>query len=217
MVTNWVALTNVNLFSVINSQILGKSNENTDADSTANYLATPDEKNVFDPALADRATDLINFVINQFRGAIQRGGKYPLSVTPNTIPIDLVKHVLNMAAFELINSTPNLQMVVVTEKGAYAPFQTFYKAAADEMENLRKGYAIILPTDPTGQDYINPINVTWGTGTNGFPIYNPANAINPPIEPVRVGGQSYPQNLQTDQSFFEDGYGCFPVAELGWP
>ena len=209
MPSNWIVLSSEDLIQVISSQLREKSDENIGDDVKPGQA--------FDPDLPSRADAIISLVVAQFRGAIQKAGKYPLSVTEDSIPPDLQKHVLNMAAFELVNSTQNLQMVIMTEKGAYSPFQSFYKAANDELEKLRKGYAIVLPTDPTGADYINPINVKWGTGTNGFPAYNSANPINLPIEGTKVGGNSNYTDLTTDQSIFGEREECFPVGNLGQP
>src|SRR5580692_3430648 len=141
--TNWIQPESSDLSKVISAQLIAKSDENIGSDVESGQT--------FDPNADSRSAELIILVVAQFRGAIQKGGKYPLSLTPGTIPPDLMKHVLNMAAFELVNSTQNLQMVIMTEKGAYSPFQTFYKAAVEEMEKLVKGHSIILPTDPTGE------------------------------------------------------------------
>ncbi len=212
MATNWVQPTSVDLLKVISSQLRAKSDENIGDD------VQPDQ--VFNPDLEARGDDIILMVIAQFRGAIQKAGKYPLSLTPNTIPPDYEKHVLNMAAFELVNSTQTLQMVIFTDKGAYAPFQTFYKAAESELEKLRKGYTIVQPSDPTGEDYLTAINVPWrGFGTSPFPTYDSTKPLNRPLRPVRVGSQSQCVDLQSYTSIY--GRNCeeweFPVNEIGQP
>jgi hypothetical protein len=173
--TNWVAPNSASLAKVLSALVLSKSNENIDADSLAAALADPEKRRTYDPTLDDRMTELVNLVVKQFRGAIQRAGRYPLSVTPGTVPPECEKSVLNMAAFELINSTPTLQMVIITEKGASQPYATFYREAKEELEALTKGRMVVPPTDPTGKDYTNPINVPW---VSPFPPFNPALPVN---------------------------------------
>ena len=206
---------------VINLSLMAKANENTDSDTVEQSQVSPPQQPIaFNPDLEDRATDLISLVVSQFRGAIQKAGKYPLSLTPGTIPPDLLKHVLNMAAFELVNSTQTLQMVIFDEKGAYAPFQTFYKAAESELEKLRKGYTIVLPNDPTGEDYLTAINVPCrGPGVSPFPAYDSTKPINRPLQPIRVGAQSPCVDLQSYGALFGRTFNeCeFPVDEIGQP
>ncbi len=220
MPSNWISPTRDMIAQVISLGLMSKSNENTDDDSVEAALArNPPSPIAFSIDDEDRATDIISLVVSQFRGAIQKAGKYPLSLTDGTVPPDLLKHVLNMAAWELVNSSQTLQMVILTEKGAYAPFQLFYKAAEAELEKLRKGYTIVLPSDPTGEDYINAINVPWANTENGLPTYDSTKAINKPIRPVRVGSQSGPVDLQTYETIFgRNADECeFPVNEIGQP
>jgi hypothetical protein len=218
MATNWKAPSGSDLAKVIAINVLATQNENIDANSIATTLQNPEQRKKFDPALDDRATELVGLVIAQFRGAIQVAGKYPLSLTLATVPPDDVKHVLNMAAYELVISTPNLKMIVVTEKGATSPFQTFYNEAKERLAALKKAHPIVLPTDPTGQDYINPINIPWcGQGASPFPAYDSTKAINPPLEPIRSGG-SPPTDMNTWQGYFEQNPPAgWPLEQIGWP
>lgn len=209
--TNWITVTGFDVVRVLNVQVMNKSNQNTDADAISN----PTEPQIYDPSTDNRADDLVQFVIQQFRGAIQVAGKYPLSVTPAAVPPEMAKHVLNMAAWELVCSTPNLQMVVMSEKGAFAPFQTFYKEAVEYLKKIEKGQNIVLPTDPTGQDLINAVD-----NNRCLPDGTMNQAYNPAIQSVRVGASSCPTDMNTDQSIFFGGgcYApCFPVNQLGQP
>lgn len=219
MGTNWKEVTSSDLAKVIALNVLTTQNENIDIDSIVEALDNPDKRKTIDPALDDRATELIGLVIDQFRGAIQIAGKYPLSLTLATVPPEVVKHVLNLAAYELIISTPNLKMVIITEKGATSPFQTFYTEAKSYLEALTKGRGIVLPTDPTGRDYINPINIPWcGSGTSPYPAYDSAKPMNFPIESIRVGGSSPPSDMNTWQGYFEQNPPAgWPLGQIGWP
>lgn len=196
--TNWMVPSSAAVYRVISTKLVSVSNQNIDLDSILSGLATPDAIVKFDPTLDDRMTEILNLIVQQFRGAIQVAGKYPLSVTTGSVPPETLKHVLNMAAFELVNSQETLQMVIMTDKGAYAPFQTFYREGQQYLEAITKGRGVTIPTDPTGRDYVNPINVpfvnpippfnpalpvnfNWcGTGPNPYGTYNPALPINVP-------------------------------------
>lgn len=199
MATNWITLSAGDLIKVISTQLREKSDENIGDDVAPNQA--------FDPDMPNRADEIIKLVIAQFRGAIQVAGKYPLSVTPDAVPPEVVKHVLNMAAFELVNSTQTLQMVILTEKGAYSPFQSFYKAAQDYLDALTKGRNIVFPTDPTGEDYIRPADDNElnedGTANEDY---------NPSLAPVRVGATSANEDLTTFSSGNADD---FPSGQLG--
>jgi len=175
MGTNWIAPSANDIAKVIALNVMATSNENVDADTVAAALQDPEKRRTLDPSIDDRATEIVSLVVAQFRGAIQVAGKYPLSCTAATVPPEVYKHVLNMAAWELAMSTPSLKMFILSETGASAPFATFYTEAKACVEALTKGRSIVLPTDPTGCDYINSINVPWASP---YPVYVPANPIN---------------------------------------
>lgn len=143
----WTVITGNDVWKVLSSKVLDKADEgvNGELDET-NDLA--------DVVLADtRRGQLASEAVAEFRGAIRSAGKYPLSLTAGSVPPECARHVLNLAAYQLINSTPNLGMAIITEKGASNPFQTFYNEAVRYLESLRSGRTITLPDDPTGQDY----------------------------------------------------------------
>ena len=145
---------------VIQLAIISKSNENIDADSITASQTNPQSQPPisFDPTLEDRATDLINLLVGSFRETIQVAGRFPLSVTAGAVPPKAALHILNMAAFQLVNSTLNLQRVIFTEKGAYDPLFNGYKEGAKYLESIAAGAGILPPSDPTGIDYLTAVD-----------------------------------------------------------
>lgn len=207
--TNWIAPSFYDLYKVLSSELINKANENIDQNSVQAYLSNPSLApgyRDFDPTLDDRATEQVNLSVQQFRGAIQIAGKYPLSITPATVPPETFLHVLYLAAFGLVNSTANLAMVVVSDKGAYSPLQICFGKANDYLAQLRKGRVIALPTDPTGVDYL-----TAPQPNPSLPNYNAC------IQPIRIGASSFPVDLTTWGSIFPNLPQFFPTEELGQP
>jgi len=218
--TNWLIPTANDIAKVIAASILAKANENTDAQSLAAVFATPDSRANYDPTLDDRATDQIALAVAQFRGAIQNCGKQPLSLTPGSVPPEVFKHVLSLAAYGLVSSTLNLQYVISTEKGDISPLAANFRVANSYLEAITKGRVVVPPSDPTGRDYLTAINVPWFSSTpSPFGAYDNTKAINPPVEAVRFGAGSRPVDLTTFDSI---GVGCpapwwWPSGELGQP
>lgn len=219
MPTNWKLITESDIVKVIAIAVFNNSNENIDENSIDAQQAV-DVVKKYDPAAANRADEQVQFAIDQFRAAIQLTNKTPLSVTPNALPPEAVKHALYMAAFGLVNSTPNLQMVVLTDKGAVSPLADNFKKADIYLQWLAKGGQVVPPTDPTGKDYVNPINIPWfGIPPSPYPAYDSTKPINPPISSIRYGSRSCPVDLNTFDSYttrpvsnFE-----FPVDGIGQP
>ncbi len=217
--TNWTTPSSNDLAKVIANSIFAAQNENIDSDTIESAMLDPDQTQTFNPDLMDRATALLNEAVNQFRGAIQIASKYPLSLTAGSVPPEVNLHVLNFAAYQLVVSIPSLKMFILTEKGTSSPFATFYREATQYLEMLRKGRNITFPTDPTGQDYINPVNIPWcGASVSPYPAYDSTKPINPPLRPVRVGGSSPPSDMNSFQGYFEQEapFG-FPVDNIGQP
>ena len=164
--------------------VLQKSNENTDQASlqATQIMALanndPSYSANFDPTLDDRIEDQLDLAVKQFRGAIQNAGKQPLSLTPASVPPDACyKHCITLAAYGVISSTLNLQWVVATEKGDSSPLTAAFREANKYLEAVTRGRVVVPPTDPTGRDYINPVNIP---GCNPYPVYNPALPLNVP-------------------------------------
>lgn len=176
MPTNWITVNGQDLSAVLNLDIIRKANQNLDPDNQpANGETDTDE--------ANRRDELILECVRELRAAIQVGGRYPLAVTADTVPPGYKRTILNMAAWQLINSTPNLNMAILTQNGVSTPFAKFYDEAIKIVDGLRKGSSFPLPTDPTGQDYTNAISDT-----------------NPAINGVMWG------DLVADDTSYEQGY-----------
>ena len=220
MATNWLIPSASDIAKVIAASILAKANENTDAQSLAAVMADPNSRANYDPTLDDRATDQIALAVAQFRGAIQNCGKQPLSLTTGSVPPEVFKHVLSLAAYGLVSSTLNLQYVISTEKGDISPLAANFRVANAYLEAITKGRVVVPPSDPTGRDYLTAINVPWFSSTpSPFGTYDNTKVINPPVEAVRFGAGSRPVDLTTFDSI---GVGCpapwwWPSAELGQP
>lgn len=150
--SNWIAITGDDIVKVVSRLVIKNSNENTGADIPPGIP--------FDSGLANRADDIAAMVVLDFRGAVQTGGRYPVSVQADSVPPDCEREALNLAAYQLFNSIPTLQMAVLTEKGAVSPFAKFYDAALKRLEAIRKGDAVVVPTDPCGVDYLTAVSDT---------------------------------------------------------
>lgn len=230
MPTNWIVPVNYDLAKIISEAVLQRANENTDDTSlqATQIMALKgstggaDAMAAYDPTLADRIGDQLDLAVKQFRGAIQVAGKQPLSLTASSVPPDACyKHCITLAAYGVISSTLNLQWVIATEKGDASPLTAAFRLANKYLEEVTKGRVVVPPTDPTGRDYINAINVPWFSHRpNPFPSYNSALPINPPVEPVRFGAGSACVDLKTFDSYITIGGHTpwwFPCEEIGQP
>lgn len=219
MATNWLIITGRDIVKVIAIEVFSKSNENVDQDSIDAQLAENTLRQ-YDPDVSNRADEQVIFAVNQFRAAIQLSNKSPLSVTAGALPPEAVKHALYMAAFGLVNSTPNLQMVVLTDKGAVSPLADNFKKADAYLQKLCKSGQCVPPSDPTGRDYLTAINIPWyGKPPSPYPAYDNTKPLNPPISAVRFGATSRPADLTTFGSIYNHiATNCeFPVDGLGQP
>lgn len=175
---------------VLNLDILKKANQNLDA---SNQPANND----VDEESTNRRDEIVSTIVHEVRAAIQTAGRVPLSVTPNTVPPGAKRHVLNMAAWQIVNSTPNLNMAILTEKGISTPFAKFYEEAVKYIDSLTKGNSVPAPTDPCGQDYetavsdTNPAisSVNWGDVTaddtdyeRGYYLTSGGSQVNLPVD-----------------------------------
>lgn len=164
MPTNWSVPTGADVRKVLSLLVEEKSNQNTGADYSS---ADP-----YNDAEANRRDDLVNQAVAELRGRIRQAGRVPLSVTAGSVPAESVRHVLNHAAWQLVISTPSLQMVIVTEKGVSAPFAKFYEEACQYFDKVATGQICpVPPTDPCGQDWTTAVSdanpaiqggVKWG-------------------------------------------------------
>lgn len=194
MPTNWIKPTGADIAKVLNWSIIDKANENLDPDNhPANGQVDTSEANRRDAIVLD--------CIREMRTAIQNGGRYPLSVTADCVPPGYERIVLNMAAWQLINGTPNLNMAILTEKGVSTPFAKFYDEAIKQLNGFANGKSVPVPTDPTGQDYLTAISATnpalsavqWGDincddtdYANGYYTTAAGVQINLPVDDMRT-------------------------------
>lgn len=155
MSTNWINVTGANLSEVLNWDSIIKANQNL-ADGTNPDVGGVDTDNT-EPNRRDQA--VLN-AIADLRAAIASAGRYPLAVTTDSIPPGSRFHVLAIAAWRLLNSTPNINMAILTEKGVAMPYAQFYKDGMAYLEKLGRGQSFPPPTDPTGVDYLTAISAT---------------------------------------------------------
>ena len=181
MATNWVTPEGAHIVKVLQRAVMSKANENTGSDLQPNQT--------FDPELENRCGEQVRFAVAEFRAAINKGGQFPISVTVGTVAPEHEAHALNLAAYRVIVSTPNLGMFLLTDKGMSSPFAMFYKEAQDELKRLREGESFTLPTDPTGSDYATALDAT----------------TNPAVNTVRYGGiLGNPEQDLTTEDFVPD-------------
>ena len=216
--TNWVVPERADLLMVLNANV----SANADGPVTAD--AQPDDPNpnpLSDPPL--RSQLLVDQMVRKVRAAIRNAGHTPLSVEPNAVPPEAFDRVIYMAAHRLLISTANIQRVVMSEHGVYAPIMSAAKEAEEWVDGRLEGgrriggiatHAITPPDDPTGRDWKTaatfPADVadwtpeelagmdwTWeGMAAMGYTQAEWAALTNPPIRgTVRVGSTLPPQNM----------------------
>ena len=152
MPTNWTTPVGTDISQVLNLSVFQQANQNIGDDVV--------EGQAYDPTLPNRADFLMAQAVAQIRAAIQNAGSVPLSCTAGSVPPEAERYAIDIAAYQLIISTPNLKMVIITEKGTSSPFAVFYREAIEWLEKVRKGIAVTPPTDPCGADWVNPVGVT---------------------------------------------------------
>lgn len=161
MATNWITLTGENLAEVLTWDAVKKANQNL---GETGMNAT--EGTTVDLEEANRRDQLVQNCVAEVRAAIQSAGRIPLSVTAGTVPPGAKRHVLNLAAWQLINSTPSLYTAILSGSGIgsgsalLTPFASFYGEAVKYLEGLAAGAPVPQPTDPTGIDYLTAVSDT---------------------------------------------------------
>lgn len=146
MAKTWIVPTANDLKKVISHESRESADENTDA--------AADSESAYEPANATRANDLLSQAVTEFRQSVERAARYPLSLTTGSVAPEAVAHCLNWAAWRLITSKPNFKFAVITEGGAWSPFQKLYEQACAYFKSILEGGACTLPDDPTGRDYL---------------------------------------------------------------
>lgn len=142
----WIVLAPLGISKVLSTFVQKSSNENIGAD------VQPGDP--YTDGMDDRKGELLWATIERFRGAIRVGSRTPLSQTAYSIPPELELHVLNVVAYQFVNSQPNLQMFVMAEGGVYAPIAKMHVDALKVLDDLSKGnLAVSYPADPeTNED-----------------------------------------------------------------
>ncbi len=185
MATNWIALTGQDLAEVLTWDAITKTNQNL-GESGAN---ASESGSAVDLAEANRRDRLVENCVAECRAAIQSAGRIPLSVTPGCVPPGAKRHVLNLAAWQLLNSSPSLYTAIMSGAGIgsgsalLTPFASFYGEAIKYLESLANGSPVPQPTDPTGLDYLTAVSDE-----------------NPSIRGVQWG------DLYADDTDYENGY-----------
>lgn len=164
MAQDWIALTGDDLWQIVSRKVAQAADE----DSAGGSYEAGD----IDTALDTRSSKAVAHAVAEVRGAVENAGRYPVSLTADSVPPEGVRHTLALAAYVLIGPKPSLASVVMTD-GSTAPLQKLYDDAKKWLEAVNKGGSIISPTDPAGQDYQTAISdsnpavrgIHWGDYT----------------------------------------------------
>src|SRR5512137_5967 len=105
MATSWTVLTYEDLKKVLSIGVITSANQNTGPDSA--------QDDPLDTTQQHRAEQLVSDAVAEFRSAVKAAHRFPLSVTAGAVPGMAVPHVLALAGWRLMNSTPNLPTVVL--------------------------------------------------------------------------------------------------------
>lgn len=161
MATNWTVLTGNDLSQVLSRKII------TDADEDTADGVLPGQ--TLDPSsTTNRSAVLLAKAVAEVRGAVRLAGKTALAVTASSVPPELADTTLYLAAWRLVNSTPNLNAALFNE-GMRAGLKGLYDEACKRIEGVRQGNNTTPPSDPTGQDYETAVDDDADSAT-----YNPA-------------------------------------------
>jgi hypothetical protein len=145
MATNWINITQSELGTVLQDAMIAQANENVP------------KQDFFDASQTNRVGLMLAACVAEVRAAIQRAGRYPLSVTADAVPPEAHRHVLNLIAYQVLASTPNLAQYLTLQNGASSPAQKLYDEARAFIEGLAKGNPVTAATDPTGRDYLTAV------------------------------------------------------------
>ncbi len=148
--TVWVRLTGADLYKVLSRVVANRANENTG--DTLGYLQN------LDPEQANRMDDLVSLAVQECRARIRLARSSPLSVETDTVPPEAQRHCLNIAMYQLVSSTPKLEMFIYTERGMASPLSVLYQEAMRFFDSIAEGRRVTEPSYPTGADYVNPVS-----------------------------------------------------------
>lgn len=147
MATDWTVPTRADLYKVLSVLVADQANQNTAWGTKAS--------DPYDKDAADRMGDQLAMAVAELRGTIKAVRRFPLSVTAGAVPPSSVPHVLHLAAWRLLMSTPGVPMVVIGEQAAA---RRFYDDAVKFLDKIRAGGAVETPSDPTGVDYLTEVS-----------------------------------------------------------
>lgn len=150
MATNWKEPTGADLWKVLLLDIVEKADQ--DEEGHRQETNDLDESNT-----ETRRYQLVEEAVAEFRAAIRTAGRIPLSVTPDAVPPECVRHVLNIAAYQLVNSTPSLAAAVLHEQTS---LKSLYDEAIKKLEQIQQGAGLTPPTDPTGLDWTTAVSAS---------------------------------------------------------
>lgn len=152
MAKDWTVPTGGDLWQVVSREVV----EKVDEDSAGGTNDSGD----FNDTLDTRAEEAVAHAVAEVRGAIESAGRYPLSITLAAVPPEGVQHTLAVAAWRLCMPKPGLLAVVMAEGGVYAPINQLFKDAKEWIKKISEGGSFVLPTDPTGEDYLTAVSAT---------------------------------------------------------
>lgn len=168
MATNWTVLASGNdLSQVLSRKIITDADEDTTDGALAGQTLDPS-------STTNRSAVLLAKAVAEVRGAIRNAGKSALAVTANSVPPELADATLYLAAWRLVNSTPNLNAALFNE-GMRAGLKGLYDEACKRVEEVRQGNNVTPPSDPTGQDWLTAVDATTNPALGGAVVWGDMN------------------------------------------
>jgi len=120
--------------------------------------------NVAMPTGSVRLKGILDDQVQLMRGACRTSGRQPLSIQPNSIPPEAVKHTLVLTALALSASVPNLAAFFGAEDEG-KPFRQLVSKAESWLEKARTdGTNFSPPTDPD-PDFVLSLRTGIGSDT----------------------------------------------------
>lgn len=161
MATNWTTLSGNDLSRVLSRKIITDADEDTAEGTLPGVTLNPE-------STTNRSAMLVAKAVAEMRAAVRLAGKSALAVTASSVPPESVDHVLYVAAWRLVSSTPNLNAALLSE-GLRLGLKSCYDEASKYFERVRNGDNVTPPSDPTGQDWETAVDEDTDSDT-----YNPA-------------------------------------------
>lgn len=169
--TNWIVPVSTDLNKVLSQTVISSIDANVGTDGQ-NPLAAVDQNKLL------RSQEVVRMAINRVRGAIQAGGRIPLSLTSSSVPPEAEMFTLAIAAWEMVAAQPDVgSAVIIGPHSNVSPFYNEYQKAEAWLKSVTEGStAFTSPNDPAptgvnGVDgYPTPLGVNYGDvyGTKGL-------------------------------------------------